>query len=431
MLLLVDGNLVLLQPTVTDGGDLKYDMRVISHDVEYYILMRDQHSFNFSPSVDESLPASPSADVTLGQSYSSLSLRDSLWMFRGKDLLAWSDVQDVLQQETVPAPLHIPLDFYPLSVLLNKGIVLGVESEMMQRRDVNFTSLKFAIRVRLPHSQFILSHHLILTQTHLFLPYFLQYSITNLGTPAALSLCRHFSHLSYFPHALEVLLHHVLDEEVDNESRATKTDDPAPSREGPLLPTVIAFLQASLPTREYLDIVVQCTRKTELRSWRTLFTYLPPPKDLFEQALKLDSLKTAVGYLLVLQAFEDEEQGHDGRIEDYVVRLIGLASQKGDWELCAELARFLVALDASGEMLQRAIGRVGLRSRPSMNGSHSGLPSRSGSAASVKGLGLSLSARNPSWSSLSPASSVSGQRARNDGDVSDEYPQSVDSRDGY
>lgn len=157
VLLLVDGNLVLLQPTVADAGDLKYDMRVISHDVEYYILMRDQLSFNFSPSVDESLPASPSAEMTLGPSYSSLSLRDSLWMFRGKDLLAWSDVQDVLQQETVPAPLNIPLDFYPLSVLLNKGIVLGVESEMMQRRDVNFTSLKFAIRVCPLNSDYILT----------------------------------------------------------------------------------------------------------------------------------------------------------------------------------------------------------------------------------------------------------------------------------
>jgi hypothetical protein len=147
VLLLVDGNLVLLQPTVTDTGDLKYDMRIISHDVEYYILMRDQLSFNFSSQVDESLPSSPSADMALEPSYSSLSLRDSLWMFQGKDLLAWNDVQDILQQEMLPTPLNIPLDFYPLSVILNKGVVLGVESEVTQRRDVTFTSLKFAIRV--------------------------------------------------------------------------------------------------------------------------------------------------------------------------------------------------------------------------------------------------------------------------------------------
>lgn len=268
-------------------------------------------------------------------------------------------------------------------------------------------------------------------QTHLFLPYFLQYSLTNVGTPAALSMCRHFSHLSYFAHGLEILLHHVLDDEVDLESQAKKTDDPIP-RQGPLLPTIITFLQACLPAREYLDIVVQCTRKTELRSWRTLFSYLPPPKDLFEQALRLDSLKTAVGYLLVLQAFEDEDQGHDGRIEEYVVRLIGLASHKGDWELCAELARFLIALDASGEMLQRAIGRVGLRSgtRHPTNGTASGLASRSGSAASVKGLGLSLPVRTPSWSTLSPTSSLSSHPNGREGDVSDEYPHSLHSRDG-
>lgn len=150
VLLLVDGNLVLLQPSVSDTGDLKYDMRVISHDVEYYILMRDQLSFNFAPPVDESLPPSPSAEMVLGMYRQNQSLRDSLWIFCGKDLLAWNDVQEVLQREEVPKPIHIPLDFYPLSVILNKGIVLGVESEMIQRRDVTFAVLKFAIRVWSP-----------------------------------------------------------------------------------------------------------------------------------------------------------------------------------------------------------------------------------------------------------------------------------------
>ncbi|RMJ25268.1 hypothetical protein PHISP_03844 [Aspergillus sp. HF37] len=384
VLLLVDGNLVLLQPSFSDTGDLKYDMRVISHDVEYYILMRDQLSFNFAPPVDESIPPSPAAEMVLGMYRQNQSLRDSLWLFCGKDLLAWDDVQVVLQREEVPKPIHIPLDFYPLSVILNKGIVLGVESEMIQRRNVTFAVLKFAIR------------------THLFLPYFLQYSLTQHDMSAALSLSQHYSRLSYYAHALEVLLHHVLDDEVDNESRASKTNDPSQVHE-PLLPAVISFLQASLPTRTYLDIVVQCTRKTELRSWRTLFTYLPPPKDLFEQALKLNSLKTAVGYLLVLQAFEDEEDSPGGQVEDYVVRLIALASQKGEWELCGELARFLIALDASGDMLRRAISRVGLRQDGGLR-----VPGMNGSGTSVKGLGLALPMRTPSWSSsLSPTSSVS------------------------
>jgi hypothetical protein len=148
VLLLVDGNMVLLQPSLAESGELKYDMRVISHDVEYYILMRDQFSFNFAPPVDESVPASPSAEVALSAyHHSDQSLRDSLWMFCGKELLVWGNVHDVLQREEVPKPIQVPLDFYPLSVLLNKGIVLGVESEMIQRRDVTFAALKFAIRV--------------------------------------------------------------------------------------------------------------------------------------------------------------------------------------------------------------------------------------------------------------------------------------------
>ncbi|BDD54840.1 hypothetical protein MAP00_000419 [Monascus purpureus] len=384
VLLLVDGNLVLLQPSVSDTGELKYDMRIVSHDVEYYILMRDQLSFNFSPPADESLPPSPPAEVALGLSHNNPSLRDSLWIFCGKDLLVWSDVHDVLRGEETPDPLQIPLDFYPLSVLLNKGIALGVESEMIQRRDVTFTTLKFAIR------------------THLFLPYFLRHNLEHLDMPAALSLCHHYSNLSYFPHALEVLLHHVLDDEVENESRDNKLNIPSEERK-PLLPSVISFLQATLPGDVYLDTIVQCTRKTELRSWRTLFSYLPPPKELFEQALRFNSLKTAVGYLLVLQAF-DEEEGHDARMESYVVRLFTLASRKGDWELCAELARFLIALDTSGDMLRRTVSRMGLK-----NG---GIPpaavnSHDSGSDNTNGLGLTVPSRtgSGSWSSLSPTSS--------------------------
>ncbi|KAL2004233.1 hypothetical protein VTN02DRAFT_5376 [Thermoascus thermophilus] len=386
VLLLVDGNLVLLQPSVSETGDLKYDMRIIAHDVEYYTLMRDQLAFNLAPPVDESLPPSPSADNALNAYPSNPSLRDSLWMFCGKHLVVWSDVHQVLRGEEAPKPLPVPVDFYPLSVLLNKGIVLGVESEIIQRRDVTFTILKFAIR------------------THLFLPYFLQHSLANFDMPGALALCHHYSQLSYFAHALEILLHHVLDEEVDNQDMAHRHADSAEKPQA-LLPYVISFLRASLPLSVYLDIIVQCTRKTELRSWRTLFAHLPPPKELFEQALNLNSLKTAGGYLLVLQALEDEE-GNADRIEDYVVRLLGLASHQKDWDLCAELARFLMALDPSGDMLRRAIARVGLR-----NGDKSQTASPNGSfAASVKGLGLSLPIPFPSSSSLSPTSSLSPQR---------------------
>jgi RAB6A-GEF complex partner protein 1 len=142
VLFLVDGKLVLLQPSLNNEGNLKYDMRVVSQNVEFYISMRDQsavHMLNESES-----HFSIDTEET--------SLRNALWVFEGRDLKAWPDVEEVLQAATdstkeLPPTVNIPLDFYPLSVLLGKGIVLGVEPDLVQRRDVNFSFFRFSIRV--------------------------------------------------------------------------------------------------------------------------------------------------------------------------------------------------------------------------------------------------------------------------------------------
>ena len=139
---------------------------------------------------------------------------------------------------------------------------------------------------------------------------------------------------------MEILLHSVLDEEVDK--------DPQP--EQALLPSVLSFL-SSFP--EYLDILVQCTRKTEVRSWRTLFTHLPPPQELFEESLQKGRLKTAGGYLLVLHTFEELDTS-----SEQAVRLLRKAKEAQDWELCKELARFLMALDQSGDTLREALEKM-------------------------------------------------------------------------
>jgi hypothetical protein len=159
-----------------------------------------------------------------------------------------------------------------------------------------------------------------------------------------LHLAHQYKNLEYFAHSLEILLHNVLDEEVDTN----------PSPETALLPGVLSFL-SSFP--QYLDIVVQCTRKTEVRSWRTLFTYLPPPQELFEESLQRGSLKTAGGYLLILHTFEELSSS-----SEQLVRLLSRAKEEGDWELCKELARFLTALDETGATLMEALEMVNLRS---------------------------------------------------------------------
>jgi hypothetical protein len=146
VLFLVDGKLVLLQPSMNQGGQLKYDMRVISHSVEFYTSMRDQSSIYM---LDEDSPHFPwDADHS--------NLRNSLWIFEGHALKLWPDVHDVLHaasndsDKELPPTVSIPLDFYPLSILLGKGIVLGVEPDLVQRRDISYSFFRFSIRVCKP-----------------------------------------------------------------------------------------------------------------------------------------------------------------------------------------------------------------------------------------------------------------------------------------
>lgn len=66
-------------------------------------------------------------------------------------------------------------------------------------------------------------------------------------------------------------------------------------------------------------------------------------------------MKTAGGYLLVLHTFEELSSSSDQSI-----RLLSRAKEEGDWELCKELARFLMSLDESGNTLRETLERVGL-----------------------------------------------------------------------
>lgn len=328
VLFLVDAKLVLLQPSANEHGELKYDMRVIAHNVEFYTLSREQPPLDSSPSLFEDSSETKYLPVgALGHS-----LRDSLWYFDGKSMHAWTDVLDVLSsaltehgREVAPT-VTIATDFYPLSAIVEKGLLTGLESDLVQRRDINFAFYRLNPR------------------THLSIPSLLRHHLAQYDSPAALHLSHSYQKLSYFNHALEVLLHDVLDDEVDA---------PPESSEAALLPGVLSFL-SSFPT--YLDIVAGCTRKTELRSWKTLFRYLPPVAELFEESLQKDMLKTAGSYLLILHAF-DEGSFSTRQIST----LFNRATNEGDWDLCKELARFLVGIDETGNLLKTVLFRAGLK----------------------------------------------------------------------
>lgn len=207
-------------------------------------------------------------------------------------------------------------------------------------------------------------------------------------------LAQQYEHLEYFAHGLEILLHHVLDEEVDAH--------PPPAPEHAILPRVLSLLSSF---KQYLDIVVQCTRKTEVRSWRTLFAYLPPPQELFEESLQRGSLKTAGGYLLILHTFDELATA-----SEQSVRLLSRAMREGDWELCKELARFLAALDETGDTLREAmeLAKIRVKQESELEDGHGSVGSGLGTMLGIPHGGGVNGASSTTSSLISNTKGISG-----------------------
>ena len=83
----------------------------------------------------------------------------------------------------------------------------------------------------------------------------------------AVALAAHYQDLIFFAHALEILLHTVVEAEADT------------ILESSVLPATVEFLDHF---DEALDVVVGCARKTEMTRWKHLFDVVGNPKILFE-----------------------------------------------------------------------------------------------------------------------------------------------------
>ena len=108
-------------------------------------------------------------------------------------------------------------------------------------------------------------------QSQLFLHFLLRYHLESGQVKEAVTFAINYQPLVYFSHALEVLLHTVV--ELDGNS-GDETDNA-----NALLSTVVEFLDHFDVA---LDVVVGCARKTEPTRWPRLFSIVGNPKSLFE-----------------------------------------------------------------------------------------------------------------------------------------------------
>ncbi|KAG8950214.1 hypothetical protein FRC04_007848 [Tulasnella sp. 424] len=324
ILLLVGGKLVLLRPRKAGAHEVKYDMQILADRIEFCWI----HLSGIG------------------------TLENSLWGYDGKGIRVWLDALTIeggaVSQtreiyESVKESVFIPLDFYPLSVLMDKGIIIGVEHEALTRGSLPFAMFK------------------IFSSTHLFVHHVLRYHLTRGQIREAVLFASHYQRLVYFSHTLEILLHTVVEAEADFEA---STDAPSSSmgKEGVpnlgTLPTVIEFLDHF---DESLEVVVGCARKTEMARWKRLFGIVGSPQTLFETCLNSGLLKTAGSYLLVLHNLEEQhEEGVEASTHANAVRLLQKAAAAQDWVLCQEMLRFLHSTDDSGDALRDALKESGV-----------------------------------------------------------------------
>ena len=199
-------------------------------------------------------------------------------------------------------------------------------------------------------------------QSHLFLHHILLHYLEAGRTEDAVIFASYYKELTFFAHALEILLHTIVEAEADLNNVETNPMDG-------VLPTVVEFLDHFDAA---LDVVVGCARKTEMTRWRRLFDIVGNPKALFEvgdlrfgtfnlltqrsqTCLQSGRLKTAGSYLLVLHNLEQLDESHS-----HAARLLSSAVGTCDWQLCRELMRFLHSIDETGTALKRVLSQTNI-----------------------------------------------------------------------
>ncbi|EIW86459.1 RIC1-domain-containing protein [Coniophora puteana RWD-64-598 SS2] len=300
VLMMIGGQLILLRPRKAGNQEVKYDMQIFAERIEFCWI----HLHGIG------------------------SLENSLWGYDGHGIRVWLNALTIEStsagaHESVKESVFIPLEFYPLSVLMDKGIIIGAEHEAAARANLPFVMFRHA------------------TSSHMFIHHILRYHLEAGQVREAVDLATHYQNLVYFAHALEILLHYIV------ESEFSSNDEDEEPKEGSALTAVVEFLDHFDAA---LDVVVGCARKTEVSRWKRLFNIVGNPQELFETCLASKRLKTAGSYLLILHNL----QPLDEKNED-AVKLLRLAVQEQEWQLCRELLRFLRSVDDSGKVLQHAL----------------------------------------------------------------------------
>jgi len=240
-------------------------------------------------------------------------------------------------------PFHLPerwLEFdrevYPLGVFPELSVIVGLAQGLQQSAASDMPCFQPRIKQQL------------------FLHCLLRHLLAEGRDQLASRVAKRFSGRPHFAHALEWLLHVVLEEDI---AEPSSTSSPPPGSvwaenngsftarlrsSTDLLPGVMNVLR-NFP--QFPDIVVRCARKTDDRRWGRLFSLAGHPSGLFEDCFTSGRLRTAACYLVILHNTGDQWSSNL-----QALKLLEAALEASEYELARDVIRFLSVHEQNPDM---------------------------------------------------------------------------------
>ncbi|XP_042380712.1 guanine nucleotide exchange factor subunit RIC1-like [Zingiber officinale] len=213
--------------------------------------------------------------------------------------------------------LEFDREVYPLGLLPNIGVVVGVSQRMSFSACSEFPCFEPS-----PQAQTIL---------HCLLRHLLQRG----KNEEALRLACLSAEKPHFSHCLEWLLFTVFDAEISRQNATKDQLSSGMSSSGNSLLDKTCRLIKNFP--EYLEVVVSVARKTDGRHWADLFSAAGRSTELFEECFQRRWYRTAACYILVIAKLEGPA------VSQYcALRLLQATLDESLYELAGELVRFLL-----------------------------------------------------------------------------------------
>eukprot|EP00049_Salpingoeca_infusionum_P011998 m.212303 g.212303 ORF g.212303 m.212303 type:complete len:1469 (+) comp15075_c2_seq2:145-4551(+) len=241
-------------------------------------------------------------------------LQMALWLNCGNmGLKIWFPLEDSTSahESSRRVMLTFELDVPPIALMFREAVVVGASIDLTQHTLGSSGHIGVAASLQ--------------RRTHLYMHSILRQLLRRGLQETASRIAQSLTGLPYFPHVLELLLHVVLEDEA-----LAKLE-----LEDCIMPKVIAFLK-QYP--EYLDVVVHCTRKTEVFKWQYLFQFVGHPEDLFQQCIVEERFETAASCLMVMQALQPPQT-----TRQQAINLLDITLSRRLWTLSNDIVRFFQA----------------------------------------------------------------------------------------